>query len=55
MAFHKIVATALTLRLHIIKNWRELHEKKKEHLSQGITPILLPMLLKEDTVYVNSK
>ena len=55
VAFHKIVATALTLRLQIIKSWRELHEKKKERLSQGVTPIVLPMLLKEDKVYVNSK
>lgn len=55
VAFHNIVATALTLRLQIIESWRELHEKKNEHLSQGITPIVLPVLLKEDTVYVNSK
>lgn len=40
VAFHKIVATALTLRLQIIKSWRELHEKKNERLSQGITPIV---------------
>ena len=40
---------ALTLILHITKSWRELRQKKTELLSQGITPILLAVLLKEDS------